>query len=771
MNAVRTWAGATVVAALCAATPAVAVTIRDVRVAPEGDVPVNAEQALAQISARVGQELDRAALSEDIRALQRSGLYSYAETRLEPTADGGAILWFRVAGRPKIRNLTITGAEVLGNKKVRTLMEIGSGDLVDNARLGEKTQKVRDSYRKEFFPDAQVTWTFQPVAGQPEFTDVDVRVAEGRRAVVRRILFPGACHVSRRDLLKTMTQKQSSWLSFFNNAGTYEPGNLLADREAVRKAFMDEGYLGAQVGEPMFAYVSHKKIDVSFAVAEGPPYALSGWTIAGLTLFPSNEVVRGVAPPKGGAARLGDIQRNAQAIRDFYGSRGYIRTDVEPRLALDTNAATAAVSYQVREGTLAYIQNIEIRGNSQTKDKVIRREIGVAPGDVYNEVKIRSSENRVRNLNYFSFVNTYPESTAVSNRYNLIFDVEEQRTGQFMVGAGYSSEDGLIGYAELKQGNFDLFSWPHFTGGGQKLTLRAQVGTQRNDLEMSLIEPWFLNRPLSLGLDLFQRNAEYYSDEYDQRNLGGALTLGKKLFTFNRINWIYGLENIEIQNVESTASDLIKAEEGSRLKSSGTVELIRDTRNSTFIPTRGFRGSASATLAGGPLGGETDTYQFTLRASQFVPLWFGHVFNLRGWTSMVNEYGDSDHVPLFDRIFMGGTRTVRAFKYREIGPKDETEEPIGGRSGAYGTLEYTLPVVDKVRFAVFYDAGIVWLDLYKQDDAADVVGDGELCDGYGLGVRFDFPMFPMQLDYAWTIHTDDYNDRSGRFNFFIGYTY
>ena len=224
-------------------------------------------------------------------------------------------------------------------------------------------------------------------------------------------------------------------------------------------------------------------------------------------------------------------------------------------------------------------------------------------------------------------------------------------------------------------------------------------------------------------------------------------------------------------DVAATASDLIKAEEGERLKSYGTMELIRDTRNSTFVATRGFRGSASATLAGGPFGGETDTYQFQLRASQFVPLWFSHVLNLRGWTSVIEEYGDTDHVPLFDRLFMGGPRTVRAFKFREVGPKDDTEEPIGGRSAAYGTVEYTIPVVEKVRLALFYDVGVVWLDIFEENLEEPAVGDGVVCDGWGLGVRFDFPSFPIQLDYAWPINTDETLSDSGRFSFSIGYTY
>ena len=751
-----------------------AVPVNDIRIVPRGPVPVSAEQVRGQISARVGQELDRGALSEDLRALQKSSIYSFAEVRLEQAADGGVILTFHVQGRPVIRTLTVSGADYIGNKKVRNLMEIGSGDRADDAVLGEKSQKVREHYRKEYFPDAKVTWTFHPVAGHPDMTDVDIQVTEGRRAVVRKIRFTGNRHIPARELRKVMAQKQSTWLSWMTSAGMYDPGVLVADREVLRKVFMDKGYLGATVGEPQIAYVNRKKIDITFPVHEGPVYTLAAWRIEGMQSFAERDVVRGVVVNTGAVATLEGLTRGAQNIRDYYGSRGYIKTLVDPRITLDTNRAAAAVMYHVQEGPLAYIQNIEIRGNAQTQDKVIRREIGVAPGEVYNDVKIRASENRLRNLNYFSFVNSYTEDTVVSNRFNLVFDLEEQRTGQFMVGAGFSSIDNVLGYVELTQGNFDLFGWPRFTGGGQRLRLRAQIGDSRSDLELSLIEPWFLNRRLSLGLDLFRRDARYLSDDYDQISTGGSLTLGKPLYTiFHRVNWIYGLENIDIRNVETNASDLIKAEGGGRLKSYGTMELIRDTRNNTFVATRGFRGSVSATLAGGPFGADEDTYQFQLRASQYIPLWFDHVLNLRGWTSVIHEYGDSERVPIFDRLFAGGPRTVRAFRYRKVGPKDQNNEALGGRSVATATAEYTLPVVDKIRFAVFYDAGIVWQGVYEKDNDPDsvAVGDGIFCDGYGLGVRFDFPGFPIQLDYAWRLNPDDYQSDSGRFSFTIGYSY
>ena len=464
-------------------------------------------------------------------------------------------------------------------------------------------------------------------------------------------------------------------------------------------------------------------------------------------------------------------------LSDFYGSRGYIRSVVDYNMDVNIEKSTADVCYKVTEGRLAYIRNIKIRGNSVTKDKVIRRELAVYPGQIYNEVKVRRSERRLRNLGFFSYVNSVPESTAAADQYDLALDVEEQKTGQFMIGAGFSSVDDLIGFVELSQGNFDIADWPRFSGGGQKLRMRAQLGTKRKDYEISLVEPWFLNRRLSLGVDLFEHDARFLSDDYDQLNIGGNVSLGKPLGAYNRLNLIYGLESIDVYDVATNASELIQQEAGTRSKSSLTLELARDTRNSVFIPTRGTRSSASAMFTGGPLGGETEIYGFTGRSSHFFPLWFDHVFNLKGYAAMVNDYGTSERVPIFDRLFLGGPRTVRGFKFRDVGPKvldqSGSEEPLGGKSAACATAEYTLPAVEKVRLATFYDIGVVWSDLFKKSDNDQIVGgDGQVNSAVGVGVRFDFPGFPIQLDYAWPLQTDEFNDRpSGRFSFWIGYAY
>ena len=348
-------------AALClllafAAAPAAAqrggdpsAVVRDIRVEAIGRVPVSAEQVLANVSARVGKDLDRAALTADLRQLQKSKSFSYAEVRVEdaPSLQGGVVLVYRVSGRPKIRRLSIDGADWAGNKKIRDWMEIEAGDRADNALLGERSQTVREKYRKEFYPNAKVSWKFTPVEGQPEFADVAITVTEGKRAIVRKILFEGNDHVPRRDLLEVMTQKQSSWLSFINNDGLYEPGSVLADREAIRGVFMDRGYLAAKIGVPTYEYVSAKKIDITYEVEEGPLYTLKDWRTRGVSLFPEADVSRGVVSVPGKTASLAEIRKGAQSIRDYYGSRGYIKTGVEPRIAIDTNAATAAVTYDV----------------------------------------------------------------------------------------------------------------------------------------------------------------------------------------------------------------------------------------------------------------------------------------------------------------------------------------------------------------------------------------------------------------------------------------
>jgi len=748
---------------LVLASGGLAAEVKEIRVEGRGQGIADRESVLAFTSTREGDEFSRSAISRDVRSLQKSGRFSSVRVTVD-SIPGGAVVTFIVESKPRIRRLEIVGAAEIGNKKVRELLELGVGDPVDDATMAVRAQKVKDHYRKEFYPYTKLQWTLEPVS-EPGMVLLKVTVEEGDRAPVKKIRFVGNKHISKRVLKKAMKQRETNWLSWITGAGTYSPGDLEADIETLRRVFMDQGFLDAQVGEPQIETTERGHIHITLSVEEGRIYKIGQVRVDGVTMFPQDDVYATVRIKPGDVASLAAIEASGQNVRDFYGSRGHIRTVVDQGVDTDPVKGTADIRYRLTEGRLAYIRNIRIRGNSQTKDKVIRRELAVYPGEIFNEVKVRTSERRLRNLGYFSYVNSIPESTTVPNQYDLVFEVEEQRTGQFMVGAGFSSVENLIGFVELSQGNFDITDWPRFTGGGQKVKIRAQFGTQSSSYEFSFVEPWFLNRRLSLGFDLYDRDSRFLSDDYDQEVIGASVSLGKPIGAHDRAVLTYGLEQIDVYNVSSNSSPTIQEEEGTRTKSYMTLELIHDTRDSVFVATRGNRSSVSATLAGGPLGAETDLYGFQARTSQFFPLWFDHVFNLRGWAAVVEEYGDSDRVPIFDRLFLGGPRNVRGFKFRDVGPKDETGEPIGGQSALYGTAEYTIPVAEKVRLAAFYDAGLVDEESYTFDFA-------DLNTSIGIGVRFDFPGFPIQLDYAWPIETDEFNDDpSGRFSFWLGYVY
>lgn len=743
--------------------------VREIRVESRDRHPVDDAVVKGYLSIKEGDEVSRDALSRDVRAMERSGRFSYVAADLKQDVEGLTVI-YTVELKPRIRRLMVDGADYLGNRKVRELLEIGVGDPVDDAILANRSRAVKEAYEKKHYPFVDLSWTIS-VEPATRSADVTVIVDEGVRAKVADIEFAGNENISSSRLRKVMQQKKVGLFSWMTGSGTYKPDDLAADVVALRRLYLGEGYLDVRVGDPEIIQKKTGRISVQIKIDEGSRYQMGQYSLSGVTLFEEAALRAVVTNRPGDIASTDALQSMSRNLRDYYGSRGYIDTSVSYKLDPRAGAtggeglsSVVDVAVTVREGHLARVRDVRFRGNTTTKDKVLRREVTVYPGDVMNEVKLRNSENRLRNLGYFSSVIASEEPTPDPALYDAVFDLEEQKTGQFIVGAGFSSIDKLIGFIELQQGNFDMGSWPP-VGGGQKLRLRGTLGTERSDMELSLTEPWFLDRRLSLGGTLFRRDSRFLSDEYKQRNTGGNISLGWPASRFVRVSLTYGLEEISVYDVDEEASDLIRAEEGDRVKSSFTTEVTYDTRDNFFIPTRGTRASVSAMVAGGPLGGETDIYRSDVMASKFWPLWFDHVFNLRFWIAGVEAYGDSDQVPIFDRLFLGGARTLRGFDYRDVGPKDEDGEPIGGSSMWYASAEYTVPIVRSIRVAAFYDMGMVYNDAFDWDW-------GEYNSDVGLGVRFDIPGFPLRFDYSWPLETDESNDRdSGRFQFSIGYSF
>ncbi len=750
---------------LAAVAFAQAVPVEDVRVESSDNREMDIESVLAYISVQPGDEFTHQAVTQDLKNLKNSNRFSLVDVVRENGRDG-IIIKFVVTEKPRIRRLRISGAEHFGNRKVRNNLELQVGDYVDDATLGMKCKKVIEEYHKALYPFVKVTWSIE-TDKSANLADVVLMIKEGSRAVVGRIDFEGNTVFKTSELKKAMQQRVRRWYSWITGSGVYDPDLLAGDLNSVRVLYLDKGYLDVRLGDPIVTDLGGEKIGITIPIREGRPYQVGRVTMEGTTLFPEELVFALIQVTPGAAASVGDMKGASTRIQQYYGRRGYIETRVRVDRQANPETGIADVTFTVKEGHLAYIRSINISGNTRTKDKVIRRELAVYPGEVMNEVKIETSERRLQNLGYFSFVNSTYESTSRSGYYDLTFDVEEKRTGQFMVGAGFSSIDQLIGFVEVGQGNFDLLGWPRFTGGGQKIKLRATFGTERQDYEFSFVEPWFLDRKLSLGFDLFRNDSRYFSDDYEQRNTGGSLSLTKPLTSYDRLTLSYSLQQVRVYNVDDAASEEIKKEEGSTLQSMVGLSLLHDTRDSVFVATRGNRTKLSAEVAGGPLGADVDMYRLTSKTTQHIPVWFDHFISLRGELSVVDAYGQSDDVRIFDRLYLGGPRSLRGFKYRHVGPMDENEEPIGGKTMAFGSVDYDIPIWSKFRLAAFYDVGMVYADSYSlqgQENTGDYNSD------VGVGVRIDIPGFPLRLDYAWPLETGEFNDRSsGRFSFLIGY--
>lgn len=751
--------------------------VREIRVRNAGVGTLDEPMIRSYLATQAGHEFNRNEIASDVRALLDSG--KVADVKAETERDSeGLILTYVVKLKCRlVRPVTVIGAEEMSVSKIRDLLGLNPGDYIDEPLVSARIVKVTEEYRKRLYAGASISWSMDPLDAARTQVSLTLRIREGDKARIVHYEFPGMKSVNYSEIREAMDIM--AWynpISWFHKT-PYDKDVLRAGCEKVKALYKDHGFLDVEVKEPLVAETKPGRFVVTVPIQENLRYSVARVTLAGATLYPEATLLQAAALKKGTEASITVINKSADAIRDYYESRGYMDTFVQPRFDLRDRAGDVDIRFVISEGRLTTLRNVLIRGNNVTHDKVIRRELLVYPGDQYDGVKVRTSENRLKNLGYFSTVSYANEPTSETNRADLVFDVEEKPTGQFMVGAGFSSIDKLIGFAEVSQGNFDIGGKP-FMGAGQKIKLRAEFGQTREAYTISFVEPWFLDRRLALSVDLYSSKQD--DRDYYVRRLGGAVGLGVPLWGANRLDFKYRLEQVEITDAADTNEYLAVDNSGGtnsfffsdprRVASSFSTTWTRDTRDNFFVPTRGSKIYAQNTVMGGPLGFDTEIYDLEAGGTVYFPLWWQHVLSLRARAEVVDTYGSQEAVPLSERLFAGGAQTVRGFRYRWVGPKAERADgsgvvrPDGGQSLAIATAEYTVPIpgIPKFRFATFYDVGNVWYDPYEFNTS-------EYAAGAGIGLRLDIPGFPIRFDYAWPIKKDDPRSQRESWSFWIGY--
>ncbi len=740
--------------------------IQEIVIQNDGPGRIDDGYVEAHTAVRIGDEFERPKVNRDVKALLDTGLFSSVTAELESVPAGMKLIYrlankYRLAERPALK-----GIDRYRPSKVHSVLELNKGDLVDEQTAAVRANLLEKEYAEDFYPDAEVSWSLDIVDKEAALCRLTYSIDEGKKARVSSVGYVGNDKVSSRTLHRIY--RQTKWYNPFSwiRRSRYESEMLEARRHAILKYYREMGYLDAVVPYPGIERDDDGHVRLIFRVSEGPQYRLGKIDLAGsgLNVFPSAELSPLAEAAPDTVASLSEIEGRARQLRDYFGSRGYIDTRVKTILSPQVDGHILNLTYEIQEGDLVSIRNIVIRGNTRTRDKVIRRELLVYPGEVYNEVKVRRSERIVQNLGFFDVVRSDPVRTPLADERDLVLTVEEKRTGQFMVGAGFSSIEKIVGFMEISQANFDLLGWPNFTGGGQKLKVRAEVGSKRNDFEVSFVEPWFMNKKLSFGLDLFQTDFSF--TDYDEVRTGGAVTLGKSLPGPNRASLRYRIEDAKIEDIadtnryvyaDSPDEEFFFTSEEDRTRSSMRLTVIHDTRNNPFIPSKGNQVVGFAEVAGGPFGFDTDEIYLGIRSTTYVPLWWNHVFSFRARAEVIEEFGDTDDVPLSDRLFLGGGKTLRGYEFRDVGPKVlpdtaaaevGSHRPAGGKTLAVGGVEYTVPVFEAIRVAGFFDIGNVWRDAYDLELSS-------MASSAGVGLRFDLPGFPVRIDRAWSVEPDD----------------
>ena len=513
-------------------------------------------------------------------------------------------------------------------------------------------------------------------------------------------------------------------------------------------------------------------------INEGEKYTVAAVGFGKMTVFRSDELYPSLTLTNDEAYSSKKMRADITMIRSFYGSKGYADALVTPDIR-DAGANRVSITYRVTEGSRFRVGRVNIAGNTKTKDKVIRREIPLKPGDLFNSVELDTTKARLTNLQYFSDV----QATGVpggSGYRDVNVLVEEKATGSVGVGAGFSSIDSIVGFLTLEQSNFDLFNAPNFTGGGQRFAMSLRAGSQRSEFSVSLTEPWFMDQQLALGGELFYKESSYFSHFYTQTNAGAAISLRKPLGAKSSIKGEYRLEQVTIDsevsakdtylngtgglgnNIDPTnGSNSYLSQEnigGDFIRSAFSVNYLYDSRDSSIQPRSGHKLDIGATLAG--LGGDVETLSFSAQGAQYWNLKWDTILSVNGELAFVDGSGE---IPVFERMFLGGGRTLRGFKFRDVGPRDTgyTNEVYGGNSLGYVSVEYTVPIIETVRAAVFSDTGFV-------NSASWDIAPNNIYSDVGVGIRLKLPIspLPLALDYAIPISSPDKEaDQGGQFNF------
>ena len=709
-----------------------------------GNKTIASKEIIAVIEVKKGDEFEEDSLNQDIRNIYNLGFFDEVVLDVEPFEKGIKVV-FKVAEKTLIKRVDFKGNKKFSNKKLKGEISLKEKEAFDQKKMEEDTEKITLLYKGKGFADVKVE-AFTTTLEKEGLVIVTFFVTEGNRITINEITLTGVKGFPLKKVLKKIKTKKKK---------IYKEEVFNTDLKTLESFYKQKGYMEIKISEPQINYNSERtEMYIEIPIDEGVQFKVGEITFTGNTVFEEGFLKKKLDLVPGKIFNDNKYKTRMMIIQSVYAEKGYIRMEINPQIGLDREKKLVNVNFKLIERGKVYIDKIYIEGNTITREYVIRRELLIKEGDPFNVGKIRRTQEKIYNLGFFSDVKIDVEQTDVADKADLVLSLSEQKTGLASVGAGYSSQDGVLGTMQVSQTN--LF------GRGQKITLLWEFGEKKQNYEIGFTERWMFGTRTSFGCNVFDmvRIKDYIytteediekTDRYKEGRKGGDLRIGRRLTDKYSTSLTYAYEEIKIFD---TDSEYMQTQEGINTTSSFTHYFIRDSRDNVFDASRGSKNSFSTEVAGGILGGDNNFTKNILSTSWFCPTIWRFVLAFNAEVGRVEEFGRSDSVPIYEKFYVGGAESVRGYDYRgQIGPAE------GGNYMAVFNVEYKFPIVTEkghtiLQGAIFADAGGSWT---VKDKMTLEIGsrDGQMKAGFGAGIRFKTPVFPIRLDWGYGLNHKD----------------
>jgi len=722
------------------------------KVLVKGNARTDTGAIMQHIRTKAGDHYDPSILRDDIKSIYQMGYFE--DVRVEVNdSDKGKLVTFRVEEKPVISQILIQGEKELEEKDIKEVINIRTNTIINPKEVQSSVSNIKKLYKDKGYynteVDAHLTYP------KPDRVDVTFTIKEGIKVFIKEIRIEGNKAFKEKELKKVIETSEKGFFSWLTDSGQLKKDVLEQDAARITAFYHNNGYVDARVGEPQIDQKG-KWLYITFNVSEGERYRVGTIDLKGDLIEDKNKLLGYVELSKARYFSRKTLRDDMMRLTDQYAEKGFAFAEAKPSIEKNSKLKRVDVTIDMDKGVLVHVNRIVIKGNTRTRDKVIRREMQLKEKGIFDASALRKSHERLQRLDYFEEVNITPEATAREDLMNVVVEVKEKPTGTFSIGGGYSTVDKLMFLGEISQNNF--------LGKGQRLAFQANLSSSNTQFNLSFTEPHLNDTDLLFGIDVYNWEREY--DDYTKDSNGFALHFGYPLWEKWHTSFGYGYDDTNLKDVLPTAPLAIRDSQDIKITSYVKAGLYRDTRNRLYDATKGSTNTITIKQAGTVLGGDSAFTKFEGTSSWYFPLPLETTFHVKGAIGYVLE-NKNGKLPIYEKFFLGGLNTIRGFDNGKISPTvidPVTHEVfrIGGEKMWYFNFEWIFPILKDagLKGLVFFDSGNVYADSETYDLS-------NMRSAVGFGFRWLSPMGPLRLEWGYNLDPEP-DEQQGVWDFSIG---